>query len=278
MKVSYAVAVLLAIVAAASSTEVQKSTAAPSPVQSPTAYPGPVGVPYPAQSYQYTSEYAAPMVKSSFGPKAAVPSSAFAAYQPYQQHQQYNFGPQQQYYPGSGYPAAGQYPTPYSGHPSTGAAYPTPYSAYPYSAQPYSAQPYSAQPYSAQPYNGASYSPYPAAFPSYYGSQFGVPSAAGPYNSHYSAAAASPYNGHYSGAAAPTVTPYSALPSAYPQQPLQHSSSFYNSGAAGQQYGPSQQYPSQQYQSFYANSPAASVGAAASAASDSVNKASAEKK
>ncbi|NP_001280438.1 uncharacterized protein LOC100166606 precursor [Acyrthosiphon pisum] len=251
MKVFCAVAFLLAVVAAASSTEVQKSTAVPSPVQSPTTYPGPGGVPYPAQSYQYTSEYAGPVAKSSFGPKAAVPSSAFAAYQPYQQHQQYNFGPQPQYYPGSGYPAAGQYPTPYSGHPSTGAAYPTPYSAYPYSAQPYSAQPYS-----AQPYNGGSYYPYPAAFPSYYDGQFGLPSAAGPYNSHYS------------GAVAPTVTPYSA---AYPQQPLQHSSLFYNSGAAaGQQYGLSPQYPSQQYQSFYANSPAAP--ATASTASDSVSK------
>jgi len=205
-----------------------------------------------------------------------------AAYQPYQQHQQYNFGPQPQYYPGSGYPAAGQYPTTYSGLPSTGAAYPTPYSAYPYSAQSYSAP----QPYSAQPYNGGSYSPYPAAFPSYYGSQFGVPSAAaGPYNGQYSAAAAGPYNGQYSGAVAPTVTPYSALPSAYPQQPLQHSpSSFYNGVAARQQYGPSQhlhpsqqqQYASQQYQSFYANSPA-TPASAGSAASDSV-KASAEKK
>ncbi|KAL5242550.1 hypothetical protein ACI65C_009960 [Semiaphis heraclei] len=270
MKVSYAAVLLLAAVAAASSTEVQKSAAASPPpqAQSPTAFPGSAGnVPYPAQSYQYMSEYAGPLAKSSFAPKGAVPSSAFAAYQPYQQ---YSFGPNQQYYPGSGYPAAGPYP-------------PTPYSAFPYSAQPYAAQPYSAQPYSAQPYNGGSYSPYPGAFSSYYGSQFGVPSAAaaGPYNSHHYSAVA-PYNGHYSGAASPTVTPYSALPSAYPQQPLQHSSSsFYNSGAAGQQYNPSQQqylsqqqqYPSQQYQSIYANSPAAS----ASAASDSV-KTSAERK
>lgn len=77
LQVFYAIALLLAVVAAASSTEVQKSTAAPSPVQSPAAYPGPGGVPYPAQSYQYTSEYAGPMTKSSFGPKAVVPSSAF---------------------------------------------------------------------------------------------------------------------------------------------------------------------------------------------------------
>lgn len=179
-----------------------------------------------------------------------------AAYQPYQHHQQYNFGPHQQYYPASGYPAAGQYPTAYSAQPSTGAAYPTPYSAYPYPAQ---------------PYHGGSYSPYPGAFPSYYNGQFGAPSAA---------AAAAPYNGHYS-AASPTVTPYSSLPSAYQQQPLQHSSSFYNSGAAGQQYGLSQQYlsqqqyPSQQYQSFYgANSPAVPVAATAT---DAV-KASAERK
>jgi hypothetical protein len=261
MKVSYAAALLLAVVAAASSTEVQKSNAPSPQAQSPTAFPGPGNVQYPAQSYQYTSDYAGLMAKSSFAPKAAVPSSAFAAYQPYQQ---YNFGPNQQYYPGSGYPAAAQYPTPYS--------------AFPYSAQPYAAQPYSAQPYSAQPYNGGSYSPYPGAFPSYYGSQFGVPSAAaGPYSSHhYSAAAATPYNGHYSGASSPTVTPYSALPSAYPQQHLQHSSSFYNSGAAGQQYlSQHQQYPSQQYQSIYANSPAAP--APASTVSDSV-KASAESK
>lgn len=78
LQVSYAVALLLAAVAAASSTEVQKSTAAPSPAQSPTAFPaGPGGFPYPAQSYQYTSEYAGPIAKSSFAPKAAVPSSAF---------------------------------------------------------------------------------------------------------------------------------------------------------------------------------------------------------
>jgi len=185
-----------------------------------------------------------------------------AAYQPHQQHQHYNFGPYQQYYPASGYPAAGPYPSAYSTQPLAGAAYPTPYSAYPYPAQ---------------PYHGSSYSPNPAAFPSYYGSQFGVPSAA-QYNGHYSAAA--PYNGHYS-AASPTVTPYSSLPSAYQQQSLQHSPSFYNSGAAGQQYGQSQQYlsqqqyPSQQYQSFYANSPAAPVAAATT--SDSV-KSSTERK
>jgi len=70
---------LLAVVAAATSTEVQKSTAAaaPSPVQSPTPFPSQGSVPYPAQSYQFTSDYSGQLAKSSFGPKAALPSSAF---------------------------------------------------------------------------------------------------------------------------------------------------------------------------------------------------------
>lgn len=84
-QVLYTVA-LLAVAVAASSTESQKSTAAaaaaaPSPVQPMTTYPGAGGIiPYPPhlQSNQFAAEYAGPLARSSFGPKAIAPSSAFS--------------------------------------------------------------------------------------------------------------------------------------------------------------------------------------------------------
>ncbi|KAF0760044.1 eyes absent 1-like [Aphis craccivora] len=86
--------------------------------------------------------------------------------------------------------------------------------------------PYSAYPYPAQPYHGSSYSPNPAAFSSYYGGQFDVLFTA-PYNCHY--IATSSVADHHS------ILIFAIC---LQQQSLQHSPSLYNSGAAGQQYLP----------------------------------------
>lgn len=158
----------------------------------------------------------------------------------YQPNQQYNFGPYQQYYPGSGYPAnSGLYPTPYS------AAYP----------------------FVAQPYSSGSYPSYPSAYPSYYG-QFASPSAPS-YNSQFASPAATPYS------TLPSTYQYQQLRSSFynsgvdgNQLPSQQFSSqqYPSQQLFSSQQFPSQQYPSQQYPSFYQNSPAITT---ASVASDS---------